>query len=80
MKVQILSGLRLTMHPDPISGPNRKGWSAKTQFSNILTSKYQVCNIKSMVVFKMIFKFSIVQEFNLMKISSFVILGGVVRY
>ena len=30
------------MHPDPISGPNRKGWSAKTQFSNVLTSKYQV--------------------------------------
>ena len=42
MRVQILSGLRLTMHPDPISGPNRKGWSAKTQFSNVLTSKYQV--------------------------------------
>ena len=43
MRVQILSGLRLTMHPDTIiSGPNRKGWSAKTQFSNVLTSKYQV--------------------------------------
>ena len=42
MRVQILSGLRLTMHPDPISGPNRKGWSAKTHFSNVLTSKYQV--------------------------------------
>ena len=42
MRVRVLSGLKLTMHPDPISGPNRRRWSAKTEFSNVLTSKYQV--------------------------------------
>ena len=44
MRVRVLSGLKLTMHPDPISGPNRRQWSAKTEFSNVLTSKYQVSN------------------------------------
>ena len=42
MRVRVLSGLKLTIHPDQISGPNRRRWSAKTEFSNVLTSKYQV--------------------------------------
>ena len=42
MRVRVLSGLQLTMNADQAGGPDKRRWVAKTEFSNVLTSKYQV--------------------------------------
>ena len=42
MRVRVLSGLQLTMNTDQAGGPDKRRWVAQTEFSNVLTSKYQV--------------------------------------
>ena len=42
MRVRVLSGLQLTMNADQVGGPDKRRWVAQTEFSNVLTSKYQV--------------------------------------
>ena len=42
MRIRVLSGLQLTMNADQAGGPDKRRWVAQTEFSNVLTSKYQV--------------------------------------
>ena len=81
MRVRVLSGLKLTMHSDPASGPNKRRWSAKTDFSNVLTSKYQV----SISRFEKISKYMLIlilssKNFITKCISTFCIIGGLVGH
>ena len=42
MRVRVLSGLKLSMQAEQTGQQNKATWSVTTEYSNVLTSKYQV--------------------------------------